>query len=74
MRRVRIDFNDIARQSGMRRGKIGFIAPLGWVVQNTSGDPSYPDAACITPPPMEEGETTVKIEHGFWVYESEEMK
>lgn len=73
MRRLRIDFNDLARQSGMRRGRIGFSPLLGWVVLNTSGDPSYPDAACITPPPMAPGES-LRIEHGFWVYESEEKK
>lgn len=68
VRRIPIDIKAIMLQSGMRRGKICHSPIFGWVVQNTSGNPDWPDMAGITPPEMLPGETRISIVDGHWCF------
>lgn len=66
MRRVPIDFADIARQSGLRRGRL-CKTPFGWAVQNTHGEDG-PNLAVINPPAMMPGEKSVWIRDNHWEF------
>jgi hypothetical protein len=71
-RRVPIDFAAVAAESGMKAGKLGFSPVYGWCVHNVTRNPDWPDAATITPPPMEPGETRMVIADDYWVFYAEE--
>ena len=66
VRRIPIDFEKVAEESGLTKGKICHT-PLGWGVQNTHGIPG-PNLALIEPPPMEEGEDIITIDDHFWYF------
>ena len=65
VRRIPVDFQAIATETGMTRGKLCRSTWAGWVVQNTTGNPAWPDMATVTPPATEEGET-LTIEENHW--------
>lgn len=62
-----VDFHAIAQETGMSRGKLCHTS-LGWVVQNTSGNPDWPDVACVTEPMMPEGATLLTVENDHWCF------
>ena len=64
VRLVPIDFMDIYRQTGMKRGKIGFSPAFGWCAYRHSPEDGIADCAMFTPPPMEPGETELRIVNG----------
>ena len=64
VRRVPIDFRDIARQSGCTKGRLCKTA-FGWGVQNGNGGVDF---AVIEPPPMRPGETSLRIEDNEWCF------
>ena len=64
VRLVPIDFMDIYRQTGMRRGRIGFSAAWGWCAYRHSPEDGLADCAMFTPPSMEPGETELRIVNG----------
>jgi hypothetical protein len=66
VRRTPIDFADIAKQTGLRRGKLCNTA-FGWGVQNVHGDDG-PNIALIDPPPLEGEETELRIENNHWCF------
>lgn len=66
-RRVPIDFKDVAKQSGLTRGKLCHHKFFGWGVQNTYGDPDGPDFGCVVPPPHEMTET-IEIDGNDWIF------
>ena len=59
----KIDFHDIAKQSGVRKGKLFFSATFkSWCV--SGGDASI----AIIEPPKQNGNLPVKIENDYWIY------
>ena len=64
VRLVQIDFMDIYRQTGMKRGKIGFSPAWGWCAYRHSPEDGLADCAMFTPPSMEPGETELRIVNG----------
>lgn len=65
---VPIDYAAIANESGMSKGKIFYSKTFGWVVGNTSGNPDWPDMACITPPTLQPGEKLLQVKDNLWVF------
>ena len=65
---VPIDYVAIAKESGMSKGKIFYSKAFGWVVGNTSGNPDWPDMACITPPTLQPGEKLLQVKDNLWVF------
>lgn len=61
-RRVPIDFKELAARTGLRRGKVCYSKEFGWCVQ----DP--PVIATIEPPPMQDGETLLRIKSNHWEF------
>ena len=66
VRRIPIDFMDIFRQSGMRRGTICKTI-FGWAVQNTQGV-NGPHVALIEPPALQGTETELRIVDNHWCF------
>lgn len=64
VRRVPIDFRDIARQSGCTRGRLCKTV-FGWGVQNGNGGVDF---AIVAPPPMLPGETDLRIDDNHWCF------
>ncbi len=69
VRREPIDFEDIARQTGMRKGKLCHT-PFGWAVQNTHGLDGA-DVALIETPPLRAEESEIRIEDNHWCFYKE---
>ena len=67
VRRIPVDFRAIAAETGMTRGKLCRSTWAGWAVQNTTGNPDWPDMATVTPPATEAGET-LKVEDNHWCF------
>lgn len=69
-RRVPIDFDAVAEETGIRRGKI-FYSELvhDWCVMSTCDAPVI-CMTSVTPPPAEPGET-LTIEGNDWVFTKE---
>jgi hypothetical protein len=63
-RQLPIDFLDVAKQTGLRRGRI-CKTPFGWGVQNPGGSPSI---ALFNPPAMQEGESVLCIRDNQWCF------
>jgi len=61
-----IDFQAIAKESGMTRGKLVRSPRWGWGVQNTQGVELYVDFGCITPPETEEGQLLKIEDERYW--------
>ena len=68
VRLVPIDFKEIHRQTGVKRGTIGFSPAWGWCAYRETEDDGPADCAMFTPPPMEPGETELKIEGTNWAF------
>ena len=66
VRREPIDFADISRQTGLRRGKL-CKTTFGWGVQNVHGDDGA-DIALIEPPALQGEETDLRIEDNHWCF------
>jgi hypothetical protein len=73
VRRIPVDSEAIFRETGLKRGVIGKSPFVGWCVQNRHGEPG-PNIACITPPPMEDEETFLRIEGREWLFYSPNAK
>ena len=58
LRRVPIDFCAIAAESGCTRGTLCRSTAFGWGVKNGNGPADF---CAITPPPMQPGETQIRI-------------
>lgn len=68
LRKVPIDFAAVAMESGLTSGKIGrSVAFDCWGVFNENGIPG-PDFAQITPPPLQDGETEIRICGRWWTF------
>lgn len=65
VRRIPVDYQAIATETGMTRGKLCRSTWAGWVVQNTTGNPDWPDMATVTPPATEADET-LTVEDNHW--------
>ena len=63
VRRLPIDWNDIARQSGCTKGKLCRSPGFGWGVQNGNGGVHF---AIIDPPETKEDETLVIEDGSHW--------
>ena len=63
-RKVPMDFEAIARETGIRSGKVCRSEMFGWGVY-ANDEPYF---ASIDPPPMEPGETDVRIEDNAWCF------
>ena len=58
----KIDFDDIARQTGMRSGKVCRSKTFGWVVVNDK------PMMAIIEPPLRNGQEPVKIVDNCWLF------
>lgn len=67
LRRIPIDFRRVAEESGLTRGTVCHSPNFGWGVQNTQGIDG-PSFGCITPPEMQQGETTLLIRANHWCF------
>lgn len=59
---IPIDFHAIAKDSGLRKGKIFHSPRHGWVVGNM-----VDFMACINPPKYK-GKMPIRIENNCWIY------
>ncbi len=66
-RQVPINFQTIAEETSLRRGKLGRSPIFGWGVQNVHGEAGA-NFCCIDPPQMSDGETRLWIECGHWCF------
>lgn len=66
-RRVPIDFESVAKESGLTRGKLCHSPHFGWCVQNMQGADG-PDIGAVTPPAMQPSETRIAVEDGHWCF------
>ncbi|MDH4317199.1 MAG: hypothetical protein OEV64_02310 [Desulfobulbaceae bacterium] len=72
VRRIPIDLEKVAEESGLRSGKLCFSPLFGWGVQNTKSIDG-PSFGCITPPKIEDGQL-LRIENNHWcVYAAKEQ-
>ena len=66
-RRVPIDFQAIAKVTGIRNMTIRHMGLLGWVVRDNSRTDGV-HVTSIHPPEMERGEKRVSIEDNHWCF------
>lgn len=64
IRRIPIDWQAIAEESGLRRGTLCRNDMWGWHVQG-HGVSSVPDVGIITPPEIAHGES-LRVSGNFW--------
>lgn len=62
-RRIPIDWNAIAQESGIRRGTLCNSPAWGWCVQNR--DCAGPDIGVITPPETSDSEI-LRVSGDYW--------
>ncbi len=67
LRRLPIDFRRVAEESGFSRGTLCYSHAFGWGVQKIPGSYGV-DFACITAPPMESRETSLRIVDNHWCF------
>ena len=68
-RRVPIDFAAVAKEAGMRKGKLVHSRLFGWGVYAMSG----PQFRCASAPPMLPGETELRIVGKDWCFYGSSM-
>ena len=68
VRRIVVDFKQIAEDTGCRSGRIVKSPIFGWGIQNTNRVEDQADFTCIEPPKMQTGETFLKIENNNWCF------
>jgi len=69
LRKIPIDWPDVWRQTGLRRGRLCMTA-FGWGIHADVDDPEI-RIALVEPPPMRDGETFLRIESGQWCFYKE---
>lgn len=68
VRRIPIDFEKIAEETGCRSGRIVKSPIFGWGIQNTNNVEDQADFTCIEPPKMAKNEKLLRIENNEWCF------
>lgn len=69
-RRVPIDFQAIAKATGITNGTVGHMGDLGWVVRDNNCKDGV-HVASIVPPPMRICEKRVTIVKNHWCFHND---
>lgn len=62
-----IDWQSVAAESGLRKGKLCVSTAFGWGVQNSHGIDG-PSFGAVTPPALVKGKIKLRFEEGRWAF------